>query len=83
MTTQKVTGALRKHGFKSFFTQKEWHGNSKISVRYGHYKVSISKSKKIGIETFGISTKDQIDALKAEGIQAEEAIEGSGVIIVK
>lgn len=79
MTTQKITQILNKAGFKAFRKYSKKIDGVYTIIRENHFNV-FNCSGVIGIETFGIETKSQLQALLNAGINAKETVEGSGMI---
>lgn len=79
MTTQKITSILNKAGFKAFRTYAEKIDGVYTNIRRGHFN-TFKCGKMIGIETYGVDTKLQLQALLNAGINAQETVKGSGMI---
>ena len=79
MKTQKISSILNKSGFKAFKTYSEKIDGKYTRVRTGHFQC-FKYGNVIGIETYGIKTKEMIESLNLAGINAFETVEGSGMI---
>jgi hypothetical protein len=79
MKTQKISLILNKSGFKSFKTYSEKINGKYTRVRTGHFQC-FKYGNVIGIETYGIKTKEIVEVLNLSGINAFETVEGSGMV---
>jgi len=79
MTTQKITSTLNKAGFKAFRTYAEKLDGVYTNVRTGSFN-AFKCGNIIGIETYGVDTELQLQALLNAGINAQETVKGSGMI---
>lgn len=79
MTTQKITSILNKAGFKAFRRYSKKIDGVYSIIREGDFNCFKSFGC-IGVETFGVNTQKQLEALINAGVQAEETKTGSGMI---
>ena len=79
MTTQKITSTLNKSGFKAFRKYAKKVDGVYTTFREGHFNV-FKSGNMIGVETFGVSTQEQLQSLLNAGINAQETVKGSGMI---
>lgn len=82
MTTQTITSILNKAGFKAFRKYSTKVNGVYTIIRENHFNVFKSNGV-IGVETFGVSTQEQLQTLLNAGINAQESVKGSGMIIIK
>jgi len=79
MTTQKITSTLNKSGFKAFRKYAQNVNGVYTTFREGHFN-AFKFGNVFGIETYGIETEAQLQALLNAGINAQETVKGSGLI---
>lgn len=79
MTTQKITSILNKSGFKAFRKYSKKVNGVYVVIRENHFNV-FNCNGVIGVETFGIETENQLQALLNAGVNAQETVKGSGLI---
>ena len=79
MTTQKITSTLNKAGFKAFRKYAKKVDGVYTNFRDGHFN-AFKVGNMFGIETYGVDTEAQLQALLNAGINAQETVKGSGMI---
>lgn len=79
MSIQRITSILNKAGFKAFRKYSKKIDGVYTIIRENHFNV-FNCGGVIGIETYGVQTKAQLEALINAGINAKETAEGSGLI---
>jgi len=79
MTTQKITSILNKAGFKAFKKYAKNVNGVYTIFREGNFR-AFKCGNMIGVETYGIDTQAQLQALLNAGINAQETVSGSGMI---
>ncbi len=79
MTTQKITSILNKSGFKAFRKYAKNVNGVYTIFREGQFN-AFKCGNMIGIETYGVDTELQLQALLNAKINAKETVKGSGLI---